>query len=367
MTDVAVAVSPAVGPTAGRTASVQELREDPGAWDAFVQRSDAASHLQLTAWATVKHPNGWRAVRVVADGGSGPIGAQVLVRRLGPGPFGVGYAPRGPIATAFDVASIGAFGQAVRRVARRLRLTHVTIDPGIEDSAVRARLLAAGWRTADPIQHDRTRLIDLAQTESALWGDLRPTTRNLVRRARKEGITVEAGTLEDLDAFYTIMQQTAARAGFIIRSADTYRAVLEAFAPSGSASLLFARLADGTPAAAKIVLRAGGLVIPPYSGMTDEGARLSANRLLEWEAIRSEAEAGARTYDMWGLAHPGIALYKAGFGGREVSYIGTFDLPTLPLLRDAVVRARRGYVWLARRRHGLAGSDGQGSAEGPVG
>jgi lipid II:glycine glycyltransferase (peptidoglycan interpeptide bridge formation enzyme) len=156
--------------------------------------------------------------------------------------------------------------------------------------------------------------------------------------------------------FYEIMRETAERAGFIIRTPDSYRQILEAFEPSGAGRMLLARLADGTPAAAKIVIRCGDVVVPPYSGMTEEGARLSANRLLEWETIRREAAAGARTYDMWGLAHPGIALYKAGFGGREISYIGAFDLPTLPLLREGVIRARRGYVWLARRRHGLSGA-----------
>jgi lipid II:glycine glycyltransferase (peptidoglycan interpeptide bridge formation enzyme) len=230
----------------------------------------------------------------------------------------------------------------------------VTVDPAVDDPRIADLLRGAGWRTADPIQHDRTMVIDLDRPESELWAGLRATTRNLVRRAGKEGITVGEGALDDLDAFYRIMRETAERAGFIIRSSDSYRAILDAFAPSGAGSLLFARLADATPVAAKIVIRCGGVVVPPYSGMTDEGARLSANRLLEWEAIRRAAAAGAAHYDMWGLAHPGIALYKAGFGGREIGYIGAFDLPTLPLIREGVVRAHRGYVWLARRRHGLS-------------
>jgi lipid II:glycine glycyltransferase (peptidoglycan interpeptide bridge formation enzyme) len=291
----------------------------------------------------------------------GPIGAQVLVRRLGPGPFAVGYAPRGPIATTWDEASVRAFTAELRRVARRVRLSHVTIDPGVEDPACADLLRAAGWRPADPVQHDRSRVIDLARPEAELWADLRATTRNLVRRAQKDGITVSEGTLDDLPAFYAIMADTARRAGFIIRTPESYRLVLDAFGPSGGVSLLFARMPDGTPAAAKIVIRAGGRVIPPYSGMTDEGARRNANRLLEWETIRREAAAGARIYDMWGLANPGIELYKAGFGGREVRYVGAFDLPTLPILRAALVVARRAYVWQARRRHGL-GAAGPGEA-----
>ncbi len=60
--------------------------------------------------------------------------------------------------------------------------------------------------------------------------------------------------------------------------------------------------------------------------MTQAGADTRANYLLKWEAIRSSREAGAEAYDLWGLATGGIAHFKTGFGGREVRYIGAWDL-----------------------------------------
>ena len=60
--------------------------------------------------------------------------------------------------------------------------------------------------------------------------------------------------------------------------------------------------------------------------MTVAGGDSRANYLLKWEAIRSSREAGATSYDLWGLATGGIAHFKAGFGGREVHYIGAWDL-----------------------------------------
>src|SRR5689334_17829243 len=108
--DVADAADLAVGQGAVATPSAaQELRASATAWDAFVTGSPEGFHTQLSAWSTVKAANGWRGARVVADGGNGPIGAQVLVRKLGPGPFGVGYAPRGPIASTWDEAGVAAF------------------------------------------------------------------------------------------------------------------------------------------------------------------------------------------------------------------------------------------------------------------
>ena len=83
-------------PTDAPQSDVDRLRTDAAAWDEFVRTTPGGGYLQLTGWAAVKAANGWRARRVVADAGSGPIGVQLLIRRLGPTPFGVGYCPRGP-------------------------------------------------------------------------------------------------------------------------------------------------------------------------------------------------------------------------------------------------------------------------------
>jgi lipid II:glycine glycyltransferase (peptidoglycan interpeptide bridge formation enzyme) len=89
--------------------------------------------------------------------------------------------------------------------------------------------------------------------------------------------------------------------------------------------------------------------------MTEAGAETRANYLLKWEAIRSSREQGATSYDLWGLATGGIAHFKTGFGGREVRYIGAWDLVLDPLGRLTYETAQRGRVAIARRRHGLRG------------
>jgi len=326
-----------------------ELRRDDAAWDAFVAASSTPFHLQQAPWAVSKRPNGWSAARVVADGGSGPIGAQVLIRKLGPGPFAVGYIPRGPIATTWDEPSLAAFTIALRKAAKRLRLTHITVDPGTQDIAVAALLRHTGWKDADAVQHDRSRVVDLTPGEAAVWGGLRSKWRQYVGKATRSGVVVVEGDRADLPAFHAILADTAQRTGFFHRSLASYEAVWDAYRPSGAARLLLARTAGGEAVAALFLVRCGGRMSEPYGGMTDAGAESRANYLLKWEAFRRSIADGAAVYDMWGLAHPGIEQFKAGFGGHEVRYIGAFDLVTLPLLRDVMVHGRRSWVRGARR------------------
>ncbi|MFL5776131.1 MAG: lipid II:glycine glycyltransferase FemX [Chloroflexota bacterium] len=343
--------------------------EDPQSWDAFVSAADPGSYLQLTPWAAVKAVNGWSTVRLIAEAGSGvPIGGQVLVRRPQPLPWAFAYAPRGPVAASWTPAAdatVAAFADACRTTLRERagRVSHVRIDPEIEadgpqdeDGATRRALRAAGFRPAAPVQPNATRIIDLTADEEAIWGDLRKKWRQYVNKARNAGVTVVDAEGDRLPEFYRIYRETAGRAGFLIRTEQAYRDVWEAFRPAGLARLLFAQTKAGEPVATLLLIRSGTRVVEPYGGMTAEGGESRANYLLKWEAIRTSRERGATSYDLWGLATGGIAHFKTGFGGREVTYIGAWDLVLDPLGRQVYGAAQQARVLWERRRHGLSGS-----------
>jgi peptidoglycan pentaglycine glycine transferase (the first glycine) len=349
---------------------------DPQTWDRFVEGADPGSYLQLSGWAAVKAVNGWSSHRLlVEEPESGrSVGAQILVRRPRPMPWAFAYAPRGPVATTWDEGAVAAFTDAARGSlpASAGRVSHLRIDPEIEldgsldeDGRLRRALRVAGWRPGAPIQPNATRIVDLRADEESLWGDLRKKWRQYVNKARAGGITVVDASVDRLPEFYRIYRETADRAGFLIRTEAAYRDVWNAFAPAGHARLLFAETSAGEPQATLFLVRCGSRVVEPYGGMTAAGGESRANYLLKWEAIRSSREAGATSYDLWGLATGGIAHFKTGFGGREVRYIGAWDLVLDPLGRRAYELAQRGRVWWARRRHGIAG-EGNAAAFGPA-
>ncbi len=353
-------------PERGRGWDVEQLRRDPAAWDAFVEASATAYPLQLTAWATAKAATGWSAERVVADGGSGPIGGQVLLRRLGPGPFAMGYIPRGPVASRFDAQSVEAFSAELRRFARARRLTHVTADPGLEGPEPGRLLAASGWHRGDAIQLTSSQLIDLTRSEQELWSDVYKSSRRYANGARRAGCRVKEGDESDLPVFYDILAETALRSGFIPRGFESYRDVYRAFAVTGRARLLIGYLPDGTPVSSKLILTSGGRAAQLYGGLTDAGTSARAGHFFEWEAIVRSKAAGASVFDMWGRSTSGIAHFKAGFGGRVVEYCGTWDLVLQPAVRGAYRRARRVFVGLARRRRGLGSPASATQAAAPA-
>jgi lipid II:glycine glycyltransferase (peptidoglycan interpeptide bridge formation enzyme) len=352
-----------------RPVSVVDLAPETSEWDAFVSRSNPGSYLQTSAWAEVKAPNGWTPMRFVGSvahgddvGAISTFGAQLLIRKPKVLPWAFAYAPRGPILEAWDPAMLDAFTTGLRQVvaAGSARISHVRIEPEIElngpadvDGEFRRALRNRGWRVATPIQPPRTRQVDLHPEEEVLWGNLRKKWRQYVNKARKSEVRVVEATVDRLPEFYAIYRETAKRAGFVIRTYDSYLGVWEAFARLGMARLLIAEGPDGAGLATLFLLRVGDRVVEPYGGMTPAGADLRANYLLKWEAMRTSREQGATSYDMWGISHEGIEHFKAGFGGREIKYVGAWDLVLSPAGRFAFDTAQVFQDRIGAWRHGI--------------
>ena len=344
---------------------------DPAAWDAFVQVADYRSFPQLWAWGELRRPHGWRPLRIGVGPRDAPTaGAQLLVRRAPLLGLRLGYVPRGPVGRMDEPAVRDTLLAALRAVAAREGIATLKVDPeAVAASPYGAALLAAPWRAASPVQPRRTRVLDLAGSESDLLAALHHKHRQYVHKAERAGVTVEwidgtsdpAHARQELTDFARIYAHTALRAGFVARAPAYYERVWELFAPAGHASLAFATL-DGERQATLLHFTCGDRAAEAYGGMTDSGAASRANYLLKWEAIRHFRGAGFAVYDLWGLATGGIARFKEGFGGRELAYVGARDLALRPVA-DAALRiiqpaygiAQRARLRLSGRR--LAGTE----------
>ena len=387
-------------------ACIVDLAPETSTWDDFVGRCNPGSYLQTSAWAEVKALNGWTPLRFIGSTLAGKaatvkpgetvvvpededvpeaeeegseaaeefeFGVQLLIRKPRIFPWGFAYAPRGPVFGAWNEAVLEAFTATLRQAvaSSATPISHVRIEPEIElngpvdvDGEFRHALRRNAWRAGTPIQPPRTRQVDLRADEAALWGELRKKWRQYVNKARKGEVRVVDAPEARLPEFYSIYQETAKRAGFVIRTYESYLGVWRAFARLGMARLLMAEGPDGVGLATLFLLRVGDRVVEPYGGMTEAGAERRANYLLKWEAIRTSREAGAATYDMWGISHEGIEHFKAGFGGREIKYIGAWDLVLDPAGRLAFDGAQVMQDRIGAWRHGIRKVRGRPHAPG---
>jgi lipid II:glycine glycyltransferase (peptidoglycan interpeptide bridge formation enzyme) len=355
--------------TARRTVA---LRTDDAAWNDFVAASSAPSFLQATPWAAVKRPNGWRSARIVVDGGEGigPVGAQVLVRHPRPLPKGFGYAARGPLAAGpVNAAALRVFTEAARAASTGLGIAHLRIDPELEDpdGALAATLRELGWRPAPDIQPRSTRIVDLSLTEDELLAGLRKKTRQSLRRAQNEEVTVVQAGAERLPEFHRTLAGTMDRVGLPSRSLGFFRDLWAAYDAAGQAMLLLAQTATGEVVSGTFLVGWGPRLVALYGGTNAQGRELNAKYLINWAGLTHAKAAGYRLYDLWGLPNEGITYFKAGWGGRQVDYVGAWDLVVDPLgarIFETAVTARAIVNRVRRRiRGGAAGGGAEPSSE----
>jgi peptidoglycan pentaglycine glycine transferase (the first glycine) len=345
---------------------------DAAAWNAFVEAAPFRSFPQLWEWGDLRELSGWRPLRIaVGPDPTAPLaGAQVLVRQVPLLGWRLAYVPRGPIGDLNDQRTRDALFAALRSLARTERIATLKVDPeATPDDAHGQALLAPPWRPAAKVQPPKTRQVDLTTSEDELLANLGKKHRQYVHKAERDGVTVEqisgeadeAATTRALADFYRIYTHTAMRAGFVARAQPYYERVWRLFAPNGHASLAFATL-NGERVATLFHFTCGDRAAEAYGGMTDAGAESRANYLLKWISILGFRNDGFAVYDLWGLATRGIAQFKEGFGGNEVTYVGARDLPLRPA-EDAALRlllpaygiAQRTRLRLTGRR--LAGTD----------
>ncbi len=219
-------------------------------------------------------------------------------------------------------------------------------------------LRSLGWRPAPEVQPARTRLLDITQPEEAIWEGIHRKWRQSIRKGERDGARVVPAGIERIGEFHRIHVATIQRVGLPMRSEASFRALYASFAAAGRAHLFFSEGPDGVATGTILLLGWGNRIVDLYGGTTAAGRQLRANYSIKWAAILAAKAAGYGVYDLWGLPSDAVSDFKAGWGGREVAYVGAWDLVLNPVGRlafEAAVAARS--RWLRFRRGAGAGPD----------
>lgn len=308
--------------------------DDASTWDAFVSQASDASLLQAWAWGSLKSRHGWQVARYFWGDAHRPMAAMSVLRRRLPGGLALNYAPRGPILNGnLDVWP--AFWHALRDRLASEGGTVLKVDPEWTTDAERSVLTqSGGLPSRHPIQHQATVLVDISGGDGAL-ARLKESTRRNIRAGVRDGIQVEASEASAaMDSFHQLLEETAAREHFSIRSRDYYQDLLALFRERGQVGVYLARLGERLLAGA-VMMFFGTRLVYLYGGTRGDAKNLKPGYVLHWRAIEDAQRRGCTTYDMWGVPldpQPGqrgygYYVFKSRFNGRVVRFVGLYDLP----------------------------------------
>ena len=322
---------------------------DHAAWQDFLAATGAGDFLHDWAWADVAAFDGQPQRRFIAEDDGEPLAiAAAQVRRL---PLGRSfwYVPHGPVLDYGHPRAaerVRAVAIGLREAARRDGALAIKLEPRLESDSPQLRPFHRLRHEPAGLQVGQTRLVELADDETMLAG-FDKDTRYAVRRAQREGVVItaitDAGDVAAIDALHGLVLETQRRAGFPKPILQRYRTAWRGLASAGRAVIFEARLGEQLLASGMLVIE-GDRSFYLFAGSRREEKgepKRYASYALQWAMMRHARDAGCRVHDLWGIApedatpeHPwyGVGLFKKGFGGRPVSWAGSWDVVVDPTL-----------------------------------
>jgi len=287
-------------------------------WNQFIIQNQG-EFLQSWQWGEFQEAVGRRVWRIEVDNG---LKGLVIKHNL---PLGKNYlyCPRGPIG---DFAPMGKFLTEVEKIAKKEKSIFFKIEP--------ASALARDGRFIESpkqIQPQKTIILDLAKTEQELLEAMRPKARYNIGLAEKKGIKTEKDN-QAIEEFLELLEKTGQRDKFCLHPKEYYRKIMEVLGKEGMAELFVAKYQDKIIAANLVCFF--GQNAAYLHGASDYNFRnLMAPHLLQWRTILEAKQRGFKYYDFWGVDErkwPGVTRFKKGFGGKEITHPGAFDLAFQP-------------------------------------
>jgi FemAB-related protein (PEP-CTERM system-associated) len=146
----------------------------------------------------------------------------------------------------------------------------------------------------------------LPRHADALWASVGPKVRNQIRKAEKEGLSVEWGREHLLADYYAVFSQNMRDLGTPVFSRRLFSSVLNHL--PDAAELCVVRH-QGRPAAAALVVHGSGITEVPSASSLRKWNHLNGNMLMYWHLLTRSIERGQQTFD-FGRSSAGSNTYR---------------------------------------------------------
>jgi len=293
--------------------------------------------VQSWEWGEFRRKTGVKVIRLGKyERGKLVQGIQLTIHPLPFSKYTIGYLPKCPFP---DEEML----QALEKIGKKENCIFIKLEPNVQKSTIHHPPSTIHQLTPSsyPLFTKYNFLIDLTQSEEELLKNMKQKTRYNIRLAQRKGVKVEEK--EDKKSFETYLRlyfETCKRQKYFGHNERYHRLMWETLKPAGIAHLLIAYF-RGEPLAAWMLFKFKDTLYYPYGGSSTKFRNVMASNLICWEAIRLGKKLGCKTFDLWGAlgpnpekSHPwyGWHRFKAGYGGKLVEYIGSYDLVLKPFL-----------------------------------
>ncbi len=228
----------------------------------FYNTRDERTFLQTVEIAKLRERAGWESHFVGVKKNNNIIAAAMLVskkRHFGKKEF---YSPRGFLLDYNDFSLLNFFTNELKKYVKNNNGYQFRMDPyiinvqrdstgaevkdGLNNLKIKKSLDKLGYKRVPNKEMEQVLwmyVLDVYnKSEEDILKNMKPNTRNTIRKTLKNGIEIKELKKEDLKEFYKIMVETGKRKGFSVRNLKYYEDMYDLFNKRGEIKYLITKL-----------------------------------------------------------------------------------------------------------------------------
>ena len=225
----------------------QELTEKE--YQKYWESHPLKTFLSAIEIAKLREKSGWEVFYVGVKDGKKILAATMLLRHKRHFNQYEFYSPRGFLMDFHNDKLLTFFTEELKKYIKDKKGYILRIDPyviykerdidgnvvegGEDNSKIVEKLLELGYKKVETKNKEQVGwMFSLnleGKTEEEILKEMKPNTRNTIRKTEKIGITVKEISYEELDRFQNIMEETSKRKGFSNRKLSYYQDMYKLF------------------------------------------------------------------------------------------------------------------------------------------
>ena len=228
----------------------------------YLNKSEERTFLQTPEIGKLREKSGWTVSYLGVKNNGEVVAAAMftsITRHFGKKEF---YAPRGLLLDYNNQELLTFFTENIKKYVKKNNGYQFRIDPyvvnvqrdtfgniisgGIDNRKVKTYLEKLGYKRVKKENMEQVGwmyVLDIfGKSEDEVLKNMKPNTRNTIRKTLKNGIEIVELTKEELPMFHKIMVETGKRKGFHVRSLKYFEDMYDLFYPRGEIKYLLTKL-----------------------------------------------------------------------------------------------------------------------------
>ena len=231
-------------------------------YEKFWKESDQKNFLSSPKIEDLRKESGWDTYYVGVKEGKDLVAAALLSAHKRHFNKYIFYSPRGPLLDYHDKDLVNFYFNNVKKFIKDHKGYSYRIDPYIyyKERDIDGNIVEGGFDNTDVTDNLKSlgfKKVPIKDTEQVIWmfslplegnseediqKEMKPNTRNTIRKASKLGIEMKELEYSDLDEFMNIMKETGERKGFDVRDIAYYQNMYNLFVKDGEAKFFITKL-----------------------------------------------------------------------------------------------------------------------------